>query len=87
MALNFPNQSRSYSSRPPSVRFWGHDGALEIAFILDVDALSQISPQMSHDESGALQAFDSNRDHINAVAGEVYARTGRHACLLVPSDF
>jgi len=32
MALNFPNQSRSYDATLRAVRFWGHDGAMEASF-------------------------------------------------------
>ena len=32
MLLSFPNQSRSYDATLRAVRFWGHDGAMEVAF-------------------------------------------------------
>jgi hypothetical protein len=35
MALNFPNFSRSYDAAANRIRFWGHDGAVEIPFFLE----------------------------------------------------
>ena len=87
MALNFPNQSRSYDRRGRRVRFWGHDGAFEICFYVEQEALGHINPNTSRDEAGLLNAFDRNRDRILKVAGKVYSRYRRDAYTLLASDF
>ena len=74
MALNFPNQSRSYDSRKQCVRFWAHDASFEIPFFVNADALCHIDPETDSDESSLLNAFDHNLKRIHAAAGRVYAR-------------
>jgi hypothetical protein len=58
MALNFPNQSRSYDATLRAVRLWGHDGAMEASFYVNEDALKRIQPGLRSDEAGILAAFD-----------------------------
>jgi Protein of unknown function (DUF1488) len=70
MSLSFPNQSRSYDVTLRAVRFWGHDGALEVAFFVNEDSLKRIEPRMQPNESGLLNAFDSHRDLIIRGYGE-----------------
>ena len=43
MFLNFPNQTRSYHEGGHFIRFFGHDGLTEIAFKVDVKALTDTS--------------------------------------------
>jgi hypothetical protein len=87
MAMNFPNPSRSYDSARHCVRFWGHDDAREVAFVVEGDALTQIDRTTPQTEAGFLVAFDSNRDRIFGAARKAYAqrRSGFHA--LTSSDF
>jgi hypothetical protein len=87
MALNFPNQSRSYDGTRRAVRFWGHDTAMEATFFVNDDALKKIKPDMRLDEAGFLNAFDLNRKLIYAVATEVYGRGRRGSYDLNPADF
>jgi hypothetical protein len=87
MALNFPNQSRSYDATRRAVRFWGHDSAMEASFFVNEDALKQIQPDMRFDEAGFLDAFDLNRDLIYAAAVRVYARGRKGSYDLIPTDF
>jgi Protein of unknown function (DUF1488) len=87
MALNFPNQSRSYDARRRAVRFWGHDSAMEASFFVTEDALKRVYPGMQFDEVGLLSAFDANRDRIYAVAVKVYARGRKGSYDLVSADF
>jgi len=87
MPLNFPNQSRWYDATLRAVRFWGHDSAMEAAFFIEEDALNQIQPNMRRDEAGLLNAFDSNRERIYAVAARVYARGQRGSYNLMSADF
>ena len=49
MTLDFPNPSRSYDATERSIRFWGHDGALEVVFFIR-RARSQIAPGSSNDK-------------------------------------
>jgi hypothetical protein len=87
MTLNFTNPSRSYDETRTCVRFWGHDGALEVAFFVEEDALKRISPGTRHSETALLTAFDRNRNQILKVAGIVYSRGRKGSYTLVASDF
>ena len=89
MTLNFPNESRSYDSAKNRVRFWGHDGALEISFFVEVDALQKLNPDMSTVEAGILNVFDAARERIYGVADKVYRRNrnGSYAFSLAAADF
>lgn len=87
MALNFPNESRSFDARRSLVRFWGHDRALEISFFVEVSALCKLSPQTRNAEAGYLETFDSARPQIHEIARKVYSRGGKDAYLLAAADF
>jgi hypothetical protein len=87
MALNFPNQSRSYDETRRAVRFWGYDRAMERSFFVTEEALKQVQPDMQFDEAGALSAFDSHRDLICATAIKVYARGPKGSYELASADF
>jgi hypothetical protein len=86
MALNFPNQSRSYDSTKHCVRFWAHDASFEVPFFVQADALCRIEPAAINDESGLLGVFDQHRDRICAAAGRLYARGRRGSYTLAASD-
>jgi len=85
--LSFPNHSRFYDEAVHSVRFWGHDGALEAAFFIDEDALRKIQPGVVLDEAGLLAAFDAHREMIWAVAAKVYDCGRKGSYDLRRSDF
>jgi hypothetical protein len=87
MALAFPNASRSYDEGAARVRFWGHDGMMEVAFVLEVAALDGLEPRLSHTESNILKAFDTWQDRIQRVAKQVYSRQHRGVQVIVASDF
>ena len=87
MNLNFPNNSRSYDASRHCIRFWGHDGAREISFLVEEDALCRISPNTDRHEAGLLRAFDHNRDRILRVAGKRYSKQGKSFYNLAASDF
>jgi len=87
MALNFPNESRSYDATLRAVRFWGHDGAMEASFYVNEDALKRIQPGLRSDEAGILCAFDSHRDLIHTTAAKVYRRGRKGAYELIRADF
>jgi hypothetical protein len=85
--IDFPNHSRSYDATRRAVRFWGHDSAIEATFFINEDALKRIQPSAGLDESGFLNAFDSNRDLICAAAAKVYVRGSRGSYDLVAANF
>src|ERR1700749_915553 len=85
--INFPNHSRSYDATRRAVRFWGHDSAIEASFFISEDALKRIQPNARLDESGFLNAFDSNRDLICAAAARIYVRGTRGSYDLVAASF
>jgi Protein of unknown function (DUF1488) len=85
--LNFPNESRSYDASRRCVRFWGHDGAIEVSFFVEEAALYQIEPGMRHNQDALLQSFDTNRERILMVARKVYSGRRQGSYALIPSDF
>jgi len=85
--IEFPNYSRSYDRTRHAVRFWGYDSALEASFFIEEDALRRLEPNAHSDESGFLNAFDSNRDVICAAAASVYVRGSRGSYDLVAANF
>jgi Protein of unknown function (DUF1488) len=85
--IEFPNHSRSYDRTRHAVRFWGHDSAIEASFFIDEGALRRIQPDARPNESGFLNAFDSNRDLICAAAARVYVRGSRGSYDLVAANF
>ena len=87
MTLNFSNPSRSYDETRARVRFWGYDGASEVTFFMEEDALKRISPGTRPSEPALLTAFDRNRDRILEVAGKVYSRGRRDSYTLTALDF
>ena len=87
MAIDFPNQSRSYDAKHHCVRFWGHDDAREVSFIVEEGALTQIDRTTPQTEDGFLVAFDDNRDRIFKAARKVYSRRGSGFHALAAADF
>jgi hypothetical protein len=85
--IEFPNLSRSYDRTRHAVRFWGYDSAMEASFFINEDALRRIQPDTRPDESGFLNAFDSNRDLICAAAARIYLRGSRGSYDLVATNF
>ena len=92
MKLSFPNQSRSFDTTRSRVRFWGYDGALEISFFVEADALQKLgllSPEMNGVEAVLLKVFDTARERIHKVADKVYRRdrNGSYDYSLAAADF
>ena len=85
--LKFPNASRSYDPTRHCVRFWGHDGALEISFFVAEDALLQLTPSAAPGEAALLETFDRNRERIIRTALKVYERRRKSSYELTGSDF
>jgi hypothetical protein len=72
--LNFPNASRSYDATRRCIHFWGSDGAMEISFFLDENALIALVGEPPSSEASFLESFDQNREHILRAARKVYER-------------
>lgn len=87
MAMNFPNQSRSYDATRRVVRFWGYDRSMERSFFVSVEALERIQPNLQADEVSLLRAFDMNRGLIYATAAKVYARSRKGSYDINAADF
>ena len=89
MTLNFPNQSRSLDKENERVRFWGHDGPMEVTFFIEAGAIRKIFPELGGFESSLLCAFDAARNHIQDVAAKAYARgrQGSSVFVLTAQDF
>lgn len=85
--LNFPNSSRVFDTTRRSVRFWGHDSAMEWSFFITEEALKQMQPNAPHDEANLLRVFDANRAKIHAAAKTAYARERKGSYELVAADF
>jgi hypothetical protein len=84
MALNFLNQRRSYDATLHAVRFWGHDGAMEVSFYVNEDALKRIQPGLGLGEAEILGASDANRNLIHVVAAKAYRRGRKSSYGLFP---
>jgi len=87
MALDFPNRSRSYDAKHRCVRFWGHDSAREVSFLIEEDALARIDRSEPRTEDEFLVAFDANRDRIFNAARKVYSSRGSGFFALAASNF
>lgn len=87
MAINFPNESRSYDPRHHCVRFWGHDDAREVTFLVQEDALTRLDAAAPRTEAGFLVAFDRNRDRIVTAARKAYSPRGSGFHTLAASNF
>ena len=87
MALNFPNDSRFYDATRRAVRFWGYDQSMETSFFVTEEALKHVKPDMRFDEAGLLEAFDSHRERIYAVAAKAYGRNRKGSYELGSADF
>ena len=85
MAINFPNQSRSYDPSHRRVRFLGHDDSREVSFLVEADALRSIDAHAS-DEDGFLKAFDANLQRIQDAARKAYSRRGNGFYVLAAAD-
>ena len=87
MAIDFPNQSRSYDGKRHGVRFWGHDSACEVSFLIEEAALARMDQTAPRTEDEFLVAFDANRDRIFKAARKAYSPRGSGFYALAVSDF
>ena len=82
MALEFPNQSRSYDNNGKRVRFTGHDGMFEVMFFVRADALRN----PADGEEPYLAAFDAAREKIYDAARRIYLKGRKAVYTLTASD-
>lgn len=86
MTLAFPNPSRSFDATVNCVRFCGHDNAIEVAFFVQMDALSKLSPGVAETEAGMLGVFDSELKKIHKTATRLYEKAKRVYVFTLTSD-
>ena len=86
MALDFPNESRSYDATRCAVRFWGYDSAMEWSFFVTAEALKRIEPSMIEGKTGMLAAFDMHRGKILVAAAKLYSQGRRGSYELGATD-
>ena len=86
MALQFPNRNCSYDARRNRMRFWGHDGALEISFFVEAAVFCESYASASLSEAAILDAFDQHRERICKVAKRIYKRYDKAAYVLTVAD-
>ena len=89
MALSFINLTRSFDERHNYIRFWGCDGAIEVACYLEVSALKTINPDIRQTEAEILKEFDKSILRIHEVTRRVYSRNriGSYACTVTAHNF
>ena len=86
--LSFPNKSRSFDPASNRVRFWAYDGAIEISFFVEGEAVRRLAKAKLVTEDEFLEAFDSVRDALHVVADRVYTHgpKGSYTCVLSAGD-
>jgi hypothetical protein len=87
MSLTFSNPSRSYDERRSGVHFWGHDGTVEISFLIEREAIARLDNAVGRGEASVLGSFDRCRDKILKVAMRIYGRRRARWCVLIATDF
>ena len=89
MRLSFPNPSRSFDASNNRVLFWGYDGAIEVSFFVEAEALKLLCPEMDGAETGFLNAFDTACNRIHEVANKAYigGSKGTYGYTLSADDF
>jgi hypothetical protein len=63
-----------------AVRFCGYDSEMQWPFFVTAETLRRVHPAMVHSEAGMLEAFDSNRDLICAMAVKLYSSGQSGSC-------
>lgn len=76
-AVDFPNNSRAYDGEVNGVRFWGYDQVVEIAFVIEAQALGTLAGDSKLDEPGCLEQFDQHVERIHQCAQKIYGVQGK----------
>ncbi len=86
--LSFPNESRSFDEASDRIRFWAYDGAIEVSFFVEGDAIRHLSKAMPSTEAELLAVFDSSRQLLHHTAERVYRLSprGSYTCVLTAED-
>ena len=86
--LSFPNESRSFDEASDRIRFWAYDGAIEVSFFVEGDAIRYLSRAMPSTEDELLAVFDSSRQLLHHTAQRVYRLSpkGSYTCVLTAKD-
>ena len=86
--LSFPNKSRSFDEASDRIRFWAYDGAIEVSFFVEGDAIRYLSKTMPSTEDELLAVFDSSRQLLHHTAQRVYRLSpkGSYTCVLTAKD-
>jgi hypothetical protein len=87
MTIEFPNISRRFDATRRCVRFSGYDGAMERSFFIEQEAIWHLHSAARQDEKALLDAFDRHRDHICAIAAQVYGKRREGSYTLTAADF
>lgn len=88
MTLNFPDPIRSYDAAAKRIRFTGHDGMVEVPFVVEVAALATAGPAAAPGTAAEyLSAFDATRSSIHDVAREAYSHGRKTMYVLTLADF
>ena len=90
MTLSFPNASRSFDKSQNAVRFAGHEGLFEVAFLIPAAVLVEHASnpdKWSPSEATLLGVFDVMRERIYNVARRVYAGQKKSLYVLSDTDF
>ncbi|WP_299863274.1 DUF1488 family protein [uncultured Hoeflea sp.] len=86
MTLGFPNQTRSLDEDADLIRFTGHDGVMEIRFLLELPALERMAGLGGSPIEIYLAAFDQRRETIESMAARAYGRTRKSLVRLSVTD-
>lgn len=85
--IGFPNEMRSFDEDAGIIRFSGHDGVMEVRFLLEAPALERIAGLSRSPDTAYLDAFDRCRDQILTAAVRSYKRHRASLIRLSTADF
>lgn len=86
MTLGFPNQTRNLDEDADIIRFSGHDGVMEIRFLMELPALERMAGIGSATINAYLDEFDQRRGQIQILAAKAYKRTRKSLVRLSVAD-
>ena len=91
MALEFPNNMRSFDDRKSRINFWGYDRTIEVSYFIAADVLNRFNKDVGTQETELLEVFDENIEKIRDVAAGVYGKSSRgkgaYTFILIDEDF
>ncbi len=91
MALEFPNNMRSFDDSKSRINFWGYDRTIEVSYFIAADVLNRFKKDVGTQETELLEVFDDNIEKIRDVAARVYDKSprgkGAYTFILIDEDF